>query len=418
MLRVRDELFDLADSALVKALTDIYGSKERPMCMCQTQGVEMYISKVSGKYAVKRMPNTGPDHAPGCDSYEPPPELSGLGHLMGTAIEESAEEGLTTLKLGFSLTKVAGKTAPSSNGSEKDSVKTDGNKLTLRGTLHYLWEQAGFNRWSPAMEGKRSWPVIRRYLMLAAENKMTKGSALVDRLYVPEPFTPEKKGEIAQRRMARFAKASAPAKETRQLMIAIGEVAEIGKTRFGFKIRLKHVPDCDFMVNEDLHKRMNKRFATELELWNSNGDNGAHLVAIATFSVAHTGTPSIEEVALMVVTSGWIPFESQVELLLLSTLTDRKRRFLKGLRYNLASSKPLATAVLSDTQPLATALYVKPFGADDEYTQELEELVGESKLPSWIWTPADGEMPPLPQPGQVPTAPAKRAPAPAVESEA
>jgi hypothetical protein len=196
--------------------------------------------------------------------------------------------------------------------------------------------------------------------------------------------------------MARLAKASAPAGATRQLMIVVGEVAEIGKARFGFKIRFKHVPDCDFMMNEDLHTRLQKRFATEIELWNSNSANGVHLMAIATVGVGHTGVPSFEEIALMVVSPGWVPFESQFELMLLNTLGEKKRRYVKGLRYNLASSSPLATLVLSDTEPDPTAMYVVPFGASEDYLQELDQLIENSKLPSWKWEPGTAELPAFP----------------------
>lgn len=396
MLRIHGELFELGDPKLPAALESIYGTKARPVCACKPGGVEMYIAKIAGKYAVKRMPNTGPDHAADCDSYEPPLALSGLGQVMGSAIEEDADKGLTTLKLDFSLTKVAAKKAPSPGSSAKDSVKTDGNKLTLRGTLHYLWEQAGFNRWTPGMEGKRPWAVIRKYLLLAAENKVVKGGGLPERLYVPEPFTAGKKGEIGQRRIARMAQAAAQAKEIRQLMIVIGDVAAIDKSRFGFKIRFKHVPDCDFMMNEELHTRLQKRFATEIELWDSNSENGVRLMAIATFGVGHTGVPSIEEIALMVVSPDWIPFENQFELTLLASLVEKKRRFTKGLRYNLASSTPLATTVLADTQPHATAMYIVPCGANEEYLKELNELIANSKLPSWKWDLGAAGMPALP----------------------
>jgi hypothetical protein len=396
MLRIHDELFELSDPALAAALQEIHGTKTRPVCTCKVEGIEMYVAKVGDKFAVKRMPNTGPDHATDCDSFEPPPELSGLGQLMGSAIDEDADEGHTTLKLGFSLSKVAGRKAPAPSASEKDSVKTDGNKLTLRGTLHYLWEQAGFNRWTPAMEGKRSWPVIRKYLLQSAENKVTKGSALLERLYIPEPFDNAKKSEIAQRRMAQLAKASAPARETRQLMLVIGEVAKIEPSRYGFKILFKHVPDTPFMLNEDLHKRLQKRFETELELWNANAENGVHLMAVATFGVGQTGVPSFEEIALMVVSKGWIPFENQVELMLLEALTEKRRRFLKGLRYNLASTSPLASVVLSDTDPLPTALYIVPFGAGEDFLHAMDELIKGSKLPSWKWEPGTGEMPDFP----------------------
>jgi len=56
MLRIHDELFELSDPGLATALASVYGTKVRPVCICRTGGVEMYIAKISGKYAVKRMP--------------------------------------------------------------------------------------------------------------------------------------------------------------------------------------------------------------------------------------------------------------------------------------------------------------------------------------------------------------------------
>jgi hypothetical protein len=222
--RIGEQRIKSDDPGMNDALAHAYTAKTRPVCVCRDPGIEMYIAKVAGKFVIKRMPNSGGDHAPACDSYEPPPELSGLGQVMGTAIQEDPEEGLTALKLDFSLTKVAGRSAPIASGAETDSVKTDGNKLTLRGTLHYLWEEAGFNRWAPNMAGKRSWYVIRKYLMQAAEDKMAKGASLADILYIPESFNAEKKNEITQRRIAHMGKAAATVKGSRRLMIVIGEV--------------------------------------------------------------------------------------------------------------------------------------------------------------------------------------------------
>lgn len=100
----------------------------------------MYVAKVGQQYIVKRMPNTGKLHHMHCDSYEPPEELSGFGQVDGTAIQEDTQTGETTLKFNFSLTKAAGKKAPKPSETPADTVKTDGTKLTLTSTLHYLWE--------------------------------------------------------------------------------------------------------------------------------------------------------------------------------------------------------------------------------------------------------------------------------------
>lgn len=363
--------------------------------MCRSPPTEMYIAKVAGRYMLKRMPNTGGDHSPACDSYEPPAELSGLGQVMGTAIQENTEDGLTTLKLNFSLSKVAGRAAPVSSGAEKDSVKTDGTKLTLRGMLHFLWEEAGFNRWSPHMAGKRSWSTIRKFLIQAAENKIAKGSNLSDILYIPEPFTVDKKDEIAQRRLAQMRKASAPSKDTRHLLLVIAEVKDIAQSRNGFQVTFKQVPDANFMMNEDLYKRLEKRFEIELSLWDAYKAT-SHLMTISTVSVSATGIPFIEEIAVMAVNENWIPFESTFDKMLLESLTTGARRFVKGLRYNLVSSKPLACAVLSDTSPNPTGMYIQPFGATEEYTAALKNLMEESKLDPWLWRADEGDMPALP----------------------
>jgi hypothetical protein len=393
--RVRDEIVDKTDPELNKLLSSVYKSKQRPLCTCQPNGVEMYVVRVQENFYVKRMPNTGGQHDPGCGSYEPPAELSGLGQVIGSAIIEDPDLGVTALKLDFSLSKSSGRAASVPSDSESDSVRADGNKLTLRALLHYLWEEAGFLKWSPAMSGKRNWGVIHKYLLLAAEHKSTKGNDLAEILYVPEPFSLERKEALAQRRAAQMSNiAEVPGRAgPRRLMLLIGEVKEIAVARCGHKLVVKHLPDFHFMINEDVHVRLNKRFDLELSLWNSI--DGVHLVAMATFGVNKAGVARVEEVGLMVTTENWIPFENCADKLLLDSLTRDRRRFVRGLRYNLPVSRPLATAVLTDT-PQPTAMYIYPPGAGDDYAEALDELIHDSNMDSWLWHPDDGEMPAIP----------------------
>ena len=71
----------------------------------------MYVARVLNGFTVKRMPNTGRQHATTCPSYEPPAEFSGLGPLVGTAIVENPATGMTTLKLDFPMSKLPGRAA-------------------------------------------------------------------------------------------------------------------------------------------------------------------------------------------------------------------------------------------------------------------------------------------------------------------
>ena len=381
--------------AFLAALGSAHEARVRPICLCRTPGVPMCIVKASGKFFVRCMPGTGAAHAPACESYEPPPEFSGLGQVMGSAIQEDPDAGATALKLDFSLTKTGGRQAPVPSGVESDSVQADGHKLSLRGTLHYLWEQAGFNRWSPAMQGRRSWAVVRRFLLQAAEGKTTKGEDLADVLYVPEPFSAERKDEIAERRLAKMAKATVlDGKGARRLMLVIAQVKEIAPSRYGHKLIFRHLPDCHFMVTEDMHRRLLRRFEVELGLWDAFDD--AHLVAIGTFGIGATGVTSLETLALMCVTSNWIPFETHYDKMLIEAMTAAQRRFAKGLRYNLSSRHALACLVASDTAPLPTAMYIAAPWAAPETTRALEVLVRESTLAHWFWRVSEGQMPALP----------------------
>ena len=393
--RISGQTIDSDNLQFTRLLGEAYGAKNRPLCLCREPGGNMYIAKVLGKFLIKRMPNSGVDHAPTCDSYEPPLQLSGLGQVMGTAIQENPDNGITTLKLDFSLIKRASRAAPIASGMETDSGKTDGSKLTLRGTLNFLWDQAGFNRWNSAMRGKRNWFVIRKYLISAAANKMVNGSALADILYVPESFSADRRDEIRERRAAQLMMAATPQKGVRRLMLVVGEVKELAASRYGYKLVLKHAPDFPFMINEDLHKRLKKRFDATLGLWDAMDD--VHLMIIGTFGVSAAWIASFEEVALMTVTEQWLPMEHAFDKTLIDTMVRENRRFMTGMRYNLPSMRPLACIVASDTNPHPTAMYIVPPGAGDEYSIALNEMVKESSLASWIWRAGVAGMPPLPR---------------------
>lgn len=197
---------------------------------------------------------------------------------------------------------------------------------------------------------------------------MTKGSPLLASVYVPEQFTLDEKNELAARCSATLMQIAAPVNGRRQLMLVIGEVKDIGAARFGHKMVFKHLPDCPFMVADDLHRRLLKTSAVELGLWEAV--EHSHLIAIGTFGVSPGGVASLEQVALMVTTPNWIPFETIFDKTLIDSLMASRRSFRKSLRYNMSKAKPLATLVITDTDP-ATACYVVAPGATPEHHQDL-----------------------------------------------
>ena len=395
---VGGQRFEAASRGFAEAVADAHAAHRRPRCMCLVDGVEMYVARLAGTnegFIVKRMPNTGSHHAPDCPSYEPPPESSGLGQVLGSAITEDPTTGETTLKLDFSMSKIAGRSAMPTSGGDSDSVASSGTKLSLRGLLHYLWDQADLTRWQPGFAGKRTWGTVRKHLLLAAENKIARGDSLRSRLYIPEVFSVEHRDAISARRMAQWSHSIAAPGKPQRLMLLIAEVKEIVPARYGFKAVVKHVPDQAFALDEQLYRRLGRRFESELALWGAAED--IHMVIIATFSVAATGIPTIVELSLMPVTRYWLPVEDGFEKQLIERLVADERSFVKGLRYNLGAESALASATLTDCEGSAPLLFVVHAGIEDSggYLQVCGPLV-----PVWLWNPSSEAMPSLPPRGQ------------------
>lgn len=376
--------------------------------MCLVEGVEMYVARLGDGYIVKRMPNTGSRHAPDCPSYEPPPEVSGLGQVLGSAITEDPATGETTLKLDFAMSKIPGRSTMPTAGAESDSVASSGTKLSLRGLLHYLWDQAELTRWQPGFAGKRTWSTVRKHLLHAAENKIARGDSLRSRLYIPEVFSVEQRDAINARRIARWSQAIAAPGRPQHLMLLIAEVKEIVPARYGFKVVVKHVPDQAFAIDEPLYRRLGRRFEAELALWGAAED--IHMVMVATFSVGASGIPTITELSLMPVTRQWLPVEGAFEKRLVERLVADGRSFVKGLRYNLGAGSMLASATLTDCAGSAPLLFVASAGIEDD--GQCLQLCDPS-TPVWVWRPSIEAMPPLPRPADQAKSGAWQTPVPA-----
>lgn len=380
---IGDCVLERTDPLFEDALGSAYKSRERPLCLCMNPGIPMYIARTGdNSYVLKRMPNSGQQHHPDCDSYEIPAELSGRGEVENKAISEDQETGLTNLKLDFSLTKLSvNRTINKGETKEPAAVKADPTKLTIRSLLHFLYEEAGLNRWTPNMEGKRSWFVIRKYLLEAAQNKVARKHPLGEALLIPEQFSLDHKDEIVARRRQFLSKLKKQGNK-HPMGILVGEVKAIEEARFGHKMIVKHMPDTPVYMGEDVFKRINKAFSTELAFFYEN--ESIHLLTICTFLISASGSPQIDTISFMAVDRNWLPFENIEELELLERLCSGRRHFIKGLRYNLGSSDVIASVLLTDTEGKPTAVYLVPAGATESYYDELNAVVSHSELPSQV----------------------------------
>jgi len=377
-------------------LATAYQKKLRPLCLCRVPGVPMYVARIGDQHVVKRMPLSGATHGPQCGSYEPPYELTGLGPLIGSAIQVDIATGAAALKLDFSMTKLGSRSTAAIGGAESpETVKNETRKLSLRALLHYLWHEGGLTEWTSLWTGKRHWWHVRSHLVEAARTMTVRGEPLVDRLFVPEPFHANDKTAIEQRRATALTELHQSAPGPKRLMLLIAEIKEFGEARSGRKVVIKHMPGFPLFLEDRAWTSLQRRFSAQLELWQAN--EASHLIAIMTIGAAGSGLTMIYEVTLMTVTAEWLPVESVYEERVLEKLTKLRRKSVKGLRFNLSSSQPVAIATLPEAKPVPVALYLVPPEAGDAFESTLSDMIAaRSDLGSWVWRIKDGEMPRLP----------------------
>lgn len=380
------------DVELQGALAQVYDTPERPRCLCVPGGVEMYVA-LHRQFVVKRMPDSGSAHHPGCPSFEPELQQSGLGELVGEAVLES-EPGHVELRVDFPWTRVSGPGVPRGEPQEPSEVGAPRRRMSLRALMHFLFERAGFNRWTPAMAGKRNQAVLRKYLLEAAEEIMVKGVPLAERLYVPEPFSESARAEAAQRRREKLAMLRPKGGHT-PLAVVIGEFKTSQATAQGRRIWIRHMPDAPLLIAGRGWERIERVFAPLFEARDADTGHPVRLILAALIRARREYTYEIDAASLMLASEQWIPVEGVHELPLIDALVAQQRRFVKPLRYDARSGAAFPNALLLDAGPRPVPLHVVSAFMGPAERAAKEKVIASGKPDAWVWW-TDQPMPAFP----------------------
>jgi len=388
---IKSRVIGADDPQLQEALALVHDTLERPRCLCMPGGVEMYVARHS-LFVVKRMPGSGSAHHPGCPSYEPEAQQSGLGELLGEAVLET-EPGQVELRVDFPWTRVMGHSVPRGEAQEVAEVGVPQRRMSLRALMHFLFERARFNRWSPAMAGKRNQGVLRKYLLEAAEEITVKGVPLAERLYVPEPFSESGKAEAAQRRREKLAVLGQRDGQT-PLAVVIGEYKASEATAQGHRVWIRHMPDAPLLIAGRAWERIERVFAPLFEARDADIRHSVRLVMAALICARREHTYEIDSVSLMLTSEQWIPIEGVHELPLINALVAQQRRFVKPLRYDARSTAPFPNALLLDTGPSPVPLHVLSVFMNPKERAVKEKAIARVGEMAWVWS-TDQAMPSL-----------------------
>lgn len=384
-------IVDPDQRASQQLLAIAHARQTRPLCQCGVDcGVETYVARTpGGRFIIKRLPNSGPLHHPECDSFDPPQALSGRGSI---ATSED-RDGATVLRLGFPLARGHDhhrSTSNSRSATTRHHRATSG-QLSLEALLHYLWDEAGFTRWSPRMAGKRNWALIRYHLTRVAEQTVIGDQSLDQLVWIPEPFDRRRRDEIKARRQQAWARLhTQDAAEHRRFGVAVVEWAGIEPARYGQAIKAKQMGWPPFMVDDDVIHALAARFP-QLDLHTQHPEG--HLVMASTFSLTRSGYPVVEDAAFLAADANWLPYDTSAGHQLLEEAVAAGRRFTTPLRFAMATSQPLPAIVLTDTaEPVAA--YIATGHKAAERAQHAAEDAG---VPAWVWR-TEHRLPQLPPP--------------------
>ena len=413
---IKGRTYTSRDPALQDALARGYDGPERPRCMCQRGGIEMYVAK-HRLYVVKRMPDTGHQHHARCASYEPELGQSGLGELIGESIIEHSPESVE-LRVAFPLARVPGRAFVRRAAQEPAEINAARHRMSLRAVTHFLFQRAGFNRWYPAMEGKRTQGVIHRYLMEAAEGIRTKGVTLSERLYIPEQFHEQRRTEIAERRRNKLAVLRSPEDDVQfKMALVIGEYKGEEASPLGRKVWLRHMPDAPLFIDAKAWERIERAYGDLLDSRDADTKTKQRVVICALIYAKREHIYQIDTASFMLTSEHWIPIEGTHEVDLIEALTQQRRRFMKPLRYDARSAASFPNVLLLDTGTKPAPLHVvsASLGPQDRAAKEKAlKALGDT---AWVWN-TDKKMPPLPAAAPLRTnEKSERTPSSATESQ-
>ena len=371
-------------------LADAHQRRVRPLCACRLEGdkLAMAIAHVQirgeDRYIIRRLPETGHDHAADCRHHEEPEGISGLRQVRGTAIQHDEDQDTWRLRLDFPLgqreRRLAGINPDPDHAGNPPRPKL--GRLRPLGLLHHLWEGADLTRMNGAIQNHRTWNVVRSRLLAFAARQHTSTRDIARLVFIPQTFNPDNKAPLEGALRSHFYEAMAD----KRAVILIGEVKDVQDRQ----LIIKHLPFVRLMIGESSRASLAKAWGRAEPLRMGNGHS--HIIAIAIVFVEPTGVAMIHDIDLMNVTEQWIPFETMDEHALLASLDQARRTYQKSLSYGTPA--PISFARLLDTGDKGTACFMVRGGVAPELQGVMDALSADG-LPLWCWQ-ADEARPDLP----------------------
>ena len=327
------------------------------LCECKTPNLRLVIREKDGKLYLAAWPDEASAHAQGCAFYTSPEHQRFMPPYKSDAITHSAQRTSLQLHHEFAskreVTLDRAKATPAEGQPAQRSTKHEAKeRLHLWGLLHYLWEEAGLNRWSKGWS--RDWGMARYYLRKTAQSTYVGGVPLIQNIYVPPIWRTSEQVKI-EARWNDFYKPLARHHRKTFLVrngILIGQVKSLDKTQYGYAVRLRHHAAPIYIPEKLASSLMNFSRAGWAELRHlidtPNTDMKKIVICAMRVEVTSFGAITMTEGCLMRTSAQFIPVKSSFESFVADELVRQDRNFYRPLHYDMQYQKQ-PSFVLEDT---------------------------------------------------------------------
>lgn len=257
-----------------------------------------------------------------------------------------------------------------------------------------LLVRAGFHRWSPAMEGKRSAAVLCKYLTAAARDMVVAGVPLAPRMRVVQPSglaVPSVDIPTAPGAGVR----QCASHSMRARMLVIGEVQRSQEVGEALMLWLSRLPGESLFLEPAVWRAVPADLRSMLL---SAGRQALSPVRPWVAALVRQGSGSqqcVDAIAVVPMTATWIPVAELHALPLVDALVAQHRRFAVVLPTDSSRADRLPAIWLLDAGPKAVPLRLA-HAAAAHATQHMKQGAPTAQpWRYWIWQ-VDSPMPPLP----------------------
>jgi len=375
-------------------LAQAHRGRERPLCLCQSAGVAMYVAR-HRRFLVKRLPGTGQCHAPTCPCHQPDVGSAPLVvKLPETAVASQPRTVDLSVDFAWTVREGARSARPREPLAGALAAPAPAPAMTLRSLLMFLLVRSGLHRWSPAMAGRRNPVAIHSYLTTRSQGIRVGGVPLSQNLYVVKPFGISDRIAHSSPAPGRLRLPSPmPAAHTRMLML--GEYRRSELHGEGLMLWLKYLPDAPICVSPAVWQAARADGEPMLRAHLQQAPGSVRLMVAALIARGTGDARQVDAIAMVPMTAQWIPVAGIHVLPLARALVAQQRRFAAVLPIDKSKGDSAPSIWLLDAGARAVPLRVACASDIDRLHGRPGVSASASRWSCWVWR-TDGPIPPLP----------------------